>query len=134
MNEIDEYLDHIVDPTFSDFARNPQSFRYGYLACVAVFHSVDRAAYPNDPRDLAKKWGEESRDFAFVEEIAQHLKHGTRRWVIKSKREKPNDLLVTSTLGLDGKLENLHLHNLYFILRDAIHFIRNKTNCPKKTH
>lgn len=131
MNRIDEYLDHIVDPTFSDFAQNPHSFRYGYLACVAVFHSVDRAAYPNEPRELAKKWGAESRDFALVEEVAQHFKHGTRRWVIKSKKENPNALLVPFALGLQGELEGLHLHNLYFILRDAIHFIRNKTDCPK---
>lgn len=130
-NQIDEYLNQIVDPTFSDFAKNPHSFRYAYLACVAVFHSVDRAAYPHDPRDLAKKWGEESRDFALIEEVAQHFKHGTRRWVIKAKAKDPNALLVTNALGLDGNLENLRLYNLYFLLRDAIHFIRNKTKSPE---
>jgi hypothetical protein len=44
VNALQEYIDLIVEPTFEDFRKNPGSTRHGFLACVAAFHSVDRAA------------------------------------------------------------------------------------------
>jgi hypothetical protein len=44
MNALEEYIDLIVEPTLADFRKNPDSTRHGFLACVAAFHGVDRAA------------------------------------------------------------------------------------------
>lgn len=126
MNEIDKYMELIVDPTFADLSKNMQSVRHAYLACLAIYHVVDRAAYPNDPSNLAKQWKSESLAFTIVDEVAQHFKHGTRTWVKKAKGENPDALLITNALGLDGSLEDLELHNLYFQIRDAMTFIQKK--------
>lgn len=61
-----------------------------------------------------------------IDEVAQHFKHGTRRWVKKAKEKNPDTLLITNALGLDGSLEDLELRNLYFQIRDAITFVRKK--------
>ena len=50
--------------------------RHAYLACVAILHAVDRAAYPGDAIALAEQWREEFQEFMLVEEVAQHFKHG----------------------------------------------------------
>ena len=44
MNTLARYLEVIVDPTFDDFYLDRTSVRLAYLACVAIFHAVDRAA------------------------------------------------------------------------------------------
>jgi hypothetical protein len=35
-----------VEPTFKDFERNRDSVRHTFLACVTIYHAIDRAAYP----------------------------------------------------------------------------------------
>jgi hypothetical protein len=55
MEDLARYLDEIVDPTVSDFERNPTSVWHAFLAGVAVFHSVDYLAYPVPPGNLRKK-------------------------------------------------------------------------------
>ncbi len=126
MNEIDEYMTLIVEPAFIDVSQNVQSVRHAYLACLAIYHVIDRAAYPDDPRNLAEQWKAESLAFTIVDEVAQHFKHGTRRWVKKMRTENPDALLITNALGLEGALEDLETRNLYFQIRDAIEFVRNK--------
>jgi hypothetical protein len=44
MNTLQSYLETIVDPTWDDFHENRSSVRHAFLACVAIFHSVDRVA------------------------------------------------------------------------------------------
>lgn len=44
MKTLARYLEVIVDPTFDDFYRDRRSVRLAYLACVVIYHSVDRAA------------------------------------------------------------------------------------------
>jgi hypothetical protein len=58
VNALEEYIDLIVEPTFEDFRKNPGSTRYGFLACVAAFHSVDRAAQlmSKKPATVRQKW------------------------------------------------------------------------------
>ncbi len=126
MNDLDEYMELIVEPTFADFSRNARSVRHAYLTCLAIYHAVDRAAYPNEPDTLAKQWRSESLAFMLVDEVAQHFKHGTRRWVKKAKEKNPDALLITHPLGLEGDLEGLELHNLYFQVRDAVTFLQEK--------
>lgn len=126
VSEIGEYLELIVEPTFADLSQNRQSVRHACLACLAIYHSVDRAAYPDEPYNLAEQWKSESIAFRIVDEVAQNFKHGTRRWVKRAKETNPDSLLITHALGLDGSLEDLELRNLYFQIRDAIIFVRKK--------
>jgi hypothetical protein len=126
VNDFAEYMELIVEPTFEDFRRNGGSVRHGYLACLAIYHAVDRAAFPNDPSVLAEQWCTESLAFMLVEEVAQHFKHGQRRWVKKAKAQNPDALLITHPLGLEGGLKGLETHPLYFQARDAVEFLRSK--------
>lgn len=126
MNDFAEYMEVIVEPTWEEFRCNGNSVRHAYLACVAVFHAVDRAAYPGDPIALAEQWREESQEFMLVEEVAQTFKHGQRRWVKKAKAANPNALLITHPLGLEGGLKGLDLHSLHFLVRDSVIFLRSK--------
>lgn len=89
MNDFAEYMEQIVEPTFEEFKRNSQSVRHAYLACLVIYHAVDRAAYPNDPIALAEQWRSESLAFMLIEEVAQTFKHGQRRWVKKAKAQNP---------------------------------------------
>jgi len=127
MNDLAEYMELIVEPTFEEFKRNSGCVRHAYLACLVAYHAVDRAAYPEDARTLAAEWRSESLAFMLVEEVALHLKHGQRHWVKKAKEKNPDALLITHPLGLEGGLEGLETHALYFQVRDAITFLRLKT-------
>jgi hypothetical protein len=114
VNDFSEYMEVIVEPTFEDFRRNGGSVRHGYLACVAVYHAVDRAAYPDDPIALAEQWRKESQEFMLVEEVAQHFKHGQRRWVKKAKAANHDALLITHPLGLEGGLKGCNFTRCIF--------------------
>ncbi len=82
MEDLERYLDEIVEPTIEDFAKNP-SERHAFLACVAAFHSVDYLAYDRATRstpkgtvgNLRKTFGEASDDFKLVDEVAHAFKH-----------------------------------------------------------
>ena len=126
MNDFAQYMELIVEPTYEEYQKNSTSVRHAYLACLVVYHAVDRAAYPGEPHVLAKRWTSESLAFMLIEEVALHFKHGTRRWVKKAKKEKLDALLVTHPLGLEGDLEGLETRNLYFQVRDAVTFLRQK--------
>jgi hypothetical protein len=126
MNDLAEYMELVVEPTFDDYYRNSNSVRHAYLTCLVIFHAVDRAAYPDEPKGLAEQWREESQAFMLVEEVAQHFKHGTRRWVKKAKEENPDALLITHPLGLEGDLKDLETHGIWFQARDAVMFLRGK--------
>ncbi len=60
MNDFAEYMELIVEPTFEDFQRNGGSVRHAYLACPAIYHAVDRAAYPDEASALAEQWRKDS--------------------------------------------------------------------------
>ncbi len=126
MNSLAQYTELIVEPTYAEFKRNSGSVRHAYLACLVIYHAVDRAAYPDDPHDLTQQWVAESQAFMLIAEVALHFKHGTRRWVKKAKEENPDALLITRPLGLEGDLGGLELHALYFLIRDALIFLREK--------
>ncbi len=126
MNDLAEYMELIVEPTFEEFSKNSSSVRHGYLACLVIYHAVDRAAYPDDARTLAPQWKSESTAFMLIDEVAQHFKHGQRRWVKKAKEKDPDALLITHPLGLESDLKGLETRNLFFQVRDAILFLREK--------
>jgi hypothetical protein len=118
----------IVEPTFDDFAKNPRSVRHGYLACFAIYHAVDRAAFPKKPGNLLRQWRKESLDFLLVEIVANHIKH------VKSDVERlplrKKAIPIHSVLGFGSEGDGLELRNLYFVMRDAIEFIHSKAS-PK---
>jgi hypothetical protein len=127
MNDLAEYIELIVEPTWEEYRKNSGSARLAYLTCVVAYHAVDRAAYPDEePSELAEKWAAESKPFMLVAEVAMHLKHGTRRWVKKAKEQDPDALLITLPLGLQGGLAGLETRNLFFQIRDTIIFLRTK--------
>src|SRR5271165_6375857 len=77
MEDLESYLDEIVEPTIADFEANPTSRRHAFLACVATFHSVDYLAHPGKrkPNSLSQKFNKQSADFALVDRIAHAFKH-----------------------------------------------------------
>jgi hypothetical protein len=115
MDDILGYLDLIVEPTFADYQRNPHSARHAFLACVAVFHCIDR--FPN-PKNTRKAWGKKSIEFLVVDMFAHHLKH------VKSSHEK--HVFDKPGLPLSFLVNSMDFHNLYFAVRDSIKFIREQ--------
>lgn len=62
MNDLSRYLDVIVEPTFEEFKREPSS-RRAFLVCVAIYHAIDRVAYPKSP-ELCASNGPSSRSIS----------------------------------------------------------------------
>jgi hypothetical protein len=106
------YLEVIVDPTFDDFHANRTSLRLAYLAAVAIFHAVDRAAEEDDIRsaNLRQLWCNESLEFKLVDIIAHHFKH------VQSSDEKVPPtrpgLPIGHALGFDDSGEGMDVRNL----------------------
>jgi len=135
------YLETIVEPTFEDFKRNPLSQRHAFLACVAAYHAIDRATYPAKPSNLRKEWREKSLQFKIVDMIAHHFKH------VRSDDEKhpprypgiPLSRIVFGAGTLNSYCLNtrafnqggMDLHNLHFIIQDAIKFLHQQAAQPE---
>jgi hypothetical protein len=75
MEDLERYLDEIVDPTVLDLQSNPTSVRHAFLACVAVFHSIDYLAFPKKPQNIRSQFRSQSPDFALVDHVAHAFKH-----------------------------------------------------------
>lgn len=69
------YLDHVAEPTVAELRAKPHSLRLLYLAAAVVFHSVDRAAYPNANRELRRTWRRACEAFKLVDMLAHDFKH-----------------------------------------------------------
>jgi hypothetical protein len=126
---LSRYLEVIVEPTFEDFKRNPGSVRHAYLACLVTYHAIDRVTFPAKPGNLLDKWRDESLEFMLVEQVALHLKHvksDFAKWAAKAL--PPDKLLITHPLGLAGDGEGLETRNLFFVVRDAIKFLRQQAD------
>jgi hypothetical protein len=133
MKTLARYLEVIVDPTFDDFYANRTSVRLAYLACVAIFHTVDRAAEESgrQSRHFRQIWGKESIEFKLVDILAHHVKH------VESDDEKvalgKPGIPIGLALGFGADGESLDVRNLYFVIRDAVKFVHRKagTTHPK---
>jgi hypothetical protein len=75
VEDLEQYLDQIVEPTITDFEQHPTSVRHAFLACVATFHAVDYLAYPRKSRTLRQKFANDSGDFRIVDDVAHAFKH-----------------------------------------------------------
>jgi hypothetical protein len=118
MDGLLDYLTLIVEPTFADYQQNPQSARHAFLACVAIFHCVDRATYPKSSANLRKEWQSKCVEFLVVDMFAHRLKH------VRSDKEKHTT--HKPGLPLSCLVKSMDFHNLYFAMRDAIKFIRSE--------
>jgi hypothetical protein len=77
MEDLERYLDEVIEPTIRDFEANPTSVRHAFLACVAAFHGVDYLAHPKKPQRLRQQFRDQSPDFALVDHVAHAFKHVT---------------------------------------------------------
>jgi hypothetical protein len=76
MEDLERYVEQVVDPTIKDFVDHPTSVRHAFLACVAVFHSVDYLAHRRRrAANLRQEWRKASPAFAKVDELAHAFKH-----------------------------------------------------------
>ena len=144
MQELQQYLDIIVEPTFRDFERNPKSIRHAYLACVAAYHAIDRASCPKKPGKLTKGMGEntgichrrygrtpfQARDKRPREGTCEDEKAPVKNGAIPlSSLVFGNQTLGNFTLDMDRLSRGgIDLHNLYFVIHDCISFIRKQGN------
>jgi hypothetical protein len=131
MNEarLTHYLDAMVEPAFENFKRTG-GVSEAYLACVAIFHAVDRATWPEKPGNLRREWGKESLPFTLIDVIAHHFKH------VESNAEthpRGPGIPIAHALGFGPNGLNLERRNLYFVLRDAIGFLRTKAQARAAT-
>jgi hypothetical protein len=137
VNDLRRYIELIVEPTFEDFQRNPMSVRHAFLACVAIYHAVDRVSYPKKPGNLGKEWGKKSWEFLIVDMVAHHFKH------VKSDIEKgptlpghiPLSFLVFGRTGpgtVDAGGEQMELRNLSFVVRDAVKFLHTQAEALER--
>ena len=126
MKSLARYLEIIVDPTFDDFHGNRDAVRHAYLACVAIFHAVDRTAEESGkPRAVIRQaWCKESFEFKLVDVLAHHFKH------VQSSDEKipasRHGLPIGLALGFEEPGEAMDLRNLYYVIRDAVRFVHRK--------
>jgi hypothetical protein len=130
VSALTRYLDDIVEPTFEDFTRNPRSVRHAYLACLVTYHAIDRVTYPKNPGNL------------IVDMIAHKIKHV----VSDDEKHRPTSGIPLSSLifgfgTLNSAPLNTHatneggidLHNLHYVIRDAIGFIRTESEIYDRT-
>jgi len=119
VDSLARYIEVIVEPTFEDF-RKERTARRAFLACVAIYHAIDRAAYPKKPGNLRREWGK-TLEFKMVDMVAHHFKH------VESDDEKTPPLQpgipLTRLLGFNDAGDEMELRNMFFIIRDAVKFL-----------
>jgi hypothetical protein len=140
MEDLVRYLEEIVDPTVKDFEEHPTSVRHAFLACVAVFHSIDYLAFPRRSRGLRQKFRKVSPDFALVDQVAHAFKHvvtgnpGDSRLVATEVITRPPAYWGSMVWGLsrwddaDGgvTLDKDHNIDLLEVVRRATAFLRSE--------
>jgi len=148
LDDLQHYLTEIVGPTVDDFRKRPSCVRVGFLACVAIDHSIDYLAFPRDRsrwdgkehRDnrarLRKQFREENEQFRLASEAANAFKHvkttSQRGLEAAEVYERPPALagrmmagisMVGDTTGavvVDGQ-------DLLEVVTEALRFLRSKT-------
>ncbi|WP_271591131.1 hypothetical protein [Bradyrhizobium sp. CCBAU 65884] len=148
VEDYERYVNEIVEPTVDDFRQLPSSVRIGFLACVAIDHSVDYLAFPGDRSQwdgkehhtrraaLRRQFKEESEHFRLASEAAnafKHVKTTSKRGLEASEvYERPPALAGrmmagasmvgdrTGAVVVDGR-------NLLRVVTEALRFLRSKT-------
>ena len=140
MSELTRYLDEFVEPTLDEFRRDPLSRRRAYLACVAIYHAIDRhpAHGPGrKERDALRKAWRKSAEFATVEIAAHDFKH-----VLAKVREETTQRLfaerVSPAAGMLGSMgfnegmlnDTGEVKWLVSVAEKALEFLRRKAGEP----
>jgi hypothetical protein len=148
MEDLERYLSKIVEPTVEDFQRQPSSVRVGFLACVAIDHSVDYLAFPADRAkwdgkehrgrraELRRQFCKENEHFRLASEVAnafKHVKTFTKRSLEASQvYERPPALAGRMMIGLSlmGDTTGAVVvdgNNLLGVVTEALRFLISKT-------
>jgi hypothetical protein len=140
VEDLERYLEEIVEPTVQDFERHPTSVRHAFLACVATFHAVDYMAHPRRPQTLRQQWKGQSEAFGRVDEVAHALKHvathrqNKSRLIARSIISRPPAVAGAMECGLSligdvtgaVTLQEDTTINLLEVVRDAVRFLRTE--------
>jgi hypothetical protein len=123
MNSLGRYIELFVGPTFEDFKMNPTSARHAFLACVVIYHAVERLP---DHRTMRDQWHKDSPEFLIVDMVAHHFKHV--KSAIEKEMEKhpaPNAIPLSHIVfgNNTGGEDELELRNLFFVIQDAVRFL-----------
>ena len=148
MEDLKRYLNEIVEPTVDDFRKHPSSVRIGFLACVAIDHSVDYLAFPADRsrwdgrqhraqrQRLRKQFGEENEQFRLASEVAnafKHVKTTSKRGLEASEvYERPPAVAGRMMAGVSmlGDMTGAVVvddRDLLQVVTEALSFVRSKT-------
>ncbi|MFT9458612.1 MAG: hypothetical protein ABF611_03530 [Acetobacter orientalis] len=132
--KFEDYITTIVQPTVDEFYRNSHSSRSAFLACLVIYHCVDYAS-PNLDRKSVREttflWNKESLAFSVIDVVANHIKH------VKSMSQKDAEkgirvdgipIFQAIFKPQDSDADNLDLHSLYFLIRQAFAFVSSKAN------
>ena len=145
MEDLERYLNEIVDPVVADFGRNRTSVRHAFVACVVTFHSVDYLTFPRKSRIKREEFGAASADFALVDDVAHAFKHvvsgNPKKRQLKSfdVRARPPAVAGVMVAGLSrvgdvvggvGLVDDPTI-DLFEIVTRAVAFLRQQTNRPE---
>lgn len=126
MYTLRSYIADIAQPTFDELYADRGSSRRLFLAAVAIYHAIERA--PGYTKGMRQRWANESLEFRLVDTLAHHLKH------VESDAERipPGTrpgLPVARLFGFGRPGdEGLDVRNLYFVVRDALEFVKAKAD------
>jgi hypothetical protein len=143
VEDLERYLDEIVEPTVKDLEANRLSVRHTFLACVATFHAVDYLAHPKHSRRLRQQFNQESPAFKIVDDVAHAFKHvvtgnpanpGLKAKEVISRPPAYYD--VSGAYGLSRwgdpiggvTLDNNRTVDLYAVIIEAVAFLRQQLN------
>jgi hypothetical protein len=126
MNNLARYIELFVDPTFEDLKRNRNSARHTFLACVVIYHAVERVPDYHAVRD---QWRKDSPDFLMVEMVAHHFKHVRSSMERKMEKCPPPNAIPLSFLVFGnnaGGEDELEMRNFFYHIQDAVRFLHKQ--------
>ena len=148
MEDLERYLNEIVEPTLNDFVSKPSNVRIGFLTCVAIDHSIDYLVFPADRsqwdgadhrrrrRELRRKFKTENAHFRLASEVANAFKHvkttSVRGLEAGEVYERPPALAGRMIVGLSLVGDSTGAvvvdgFNLLQVVIEAWQFLRSKT-------
>jgi hypothetical protein len=128
MSKLAEYIEEVVEPTFIEFEGGSTPLR-AFLAAVATYHAIDRAAEDlgrRSPANLRKEWGDKSMAFKLVDVAAHHFKH------VKSDDEDKKPEQWNGMLSFGDVLHHTTAIQFRSTMIDAIKFLREEAARPLK--
>ena len=122
MSRLGEYVKEVVEPTFKDFQEDSTP-RRAFLAAVAIYHAIDRAAEDMGRKssgNLRKEWGDVSMAFKLVDVVAHRFKH------TKSDDEPKRPEQWNYYLSFADVLRRTTVIQFNYTMKDAISFLKEQ--------